>query len=131
MQLEIDALKEAAAWPGADRRILVVLATQLMAAELYQEGFGYFAARSDAAPADALSLALAGAFESRLGGRTEQAIAKLDAATGLDLGLPHYFRGTSLARLPGCAGRAETVVADLEFVLVAKDQFPLGLMRAA
>jgi len=45
--------------------------------------------------------------------------------------MPHYFRGTSLGRLPGCAGRAETVVADLEFVLVAKDQFPLGSMRAA
>ena len=38
MQLEIDALKEAAAWPGADRRTPVVLASQLMAAELYQEG---------------------------------------------------------------------------------------------
>jgi hypothetical protein len=104
MQLEIDALKEAAAWPGADRRTLVVLASQLMAAGLYQEGFGYFAARSDAAPGDALRLALAGAFESRLGGRTEQAIAKLDAATGLDLGLPHYFRGTS-AGAGALAGR--------------------------
>ncbi len=31
MQLQIDALKEAAAWPGAGRRILVVLASQLMA----------------------------------------------------------------------------------------------------
>lgn len=130
MQLKIDALKEAAAWPGADRRTSVVLASQLMAAELYQEGFEYFAARSDAAPADALPLALAGAFESRLDGRTEQAITKLDAAVGLDLGLPHYFRGTSLARLPECAGRAETVAADLEFVLAVRDQFPPGLMRA-
>ncbi len=100
MQLMIDVLKEAAAWPGAGQRTLVVLASQLMAAELHQEGFRYFAARSDAAPADALSLALAGAFESRLDGRTEQAIAKLDAATGLDLGLPHYFRGTSLPGSP-------------------------------
>ena len=131
MQLKIDALKEAAAWPDADRRTPVVLANQLMAAGLYQEGFDYFAARSDSTPTDALSLALAGAFESRLDGRTEQAIAKLDAATGLDLGLPHYFRGTSLARLPGCAGRAETAVADLEFVLAVKDQFPPGLLRAA
>jgi glyoxylase-like metal-dependent hydrolase (beta-lactamase superfamily II) len=130
MQLTIDALKEAAAWPGADQRAIVVLASQLMAAELYQEGFDYFAARSDAAPADALWLALAGAFESRLDGRTEQAIAKLDAATGLDLGLPQYFRGTSLAQMPGCAGRAETVAADLEFVLAARDQFPPGLLRA-
>jgi glyoxylase-like metal-dependent hydrolase (beta-lactamase superfamily II) len=131
MQLKIDALKQAAAWPGADRRTSVVLASQLMTAELYQEGFEYFAARSDAAPADALSLALAGAFESRLDGRTEQAISKLDAATSLDLGLPHYFRGTSLARLPECGGRAETVAADLEFVLAVRDQFPPGLMRAA
>ena len=131
MQLEIDALKEAAAWPGAGQRTIVVLASQLMAAELDQEGFEYFAARSDTVPADALSLALAGAFESRLAGRTEQAIAKLDTATGLDLGLPHYFRGTSLARLPGCAGRAETVATDLEFVLAVKDQFPPGLLRAA
>jgi glyoxylase-like metal-dependent hydrolase (beta-lactamase superfamily II) len=130
MQLMIDALKQAAAWPGADRRTPVVLASQLMAAELYQEGFDYFAARSGRAPADALWLALAGAFESRLDGRAGAAIAKLDAAAGLDLGLPHYFRGTSLARLPGCAGRPETVAEDLEFVLAVKDQFPPGLMRA-
>jgi glyoxylase-like metal-dependent hydrolase (beta-lactamase superfamily II) len=130
MQLKIDALKEAAAWPDADQRTTVVLASQLMAAERYQEGYDYFAARSDSTPTDALSLALAGAFQSRLDGRTEEAIARLDAATGLDLGLPQYFRGTSLARLPECAGRAETVVADLEFVLAVKDRFPPGLMRA-
>ncbi len=130
MQLKIDALKEAAAWPDADRRTPIVLASQFMAAELYQEGFEYFAARSDRVPTDALWLALAGAFESRLDGRVAEAIAKLDAATSLDLGLPHYLRGTSLAQLPGCAGRAETVVADLEFVLAIKDQFPPGLMRA-
>ena len=38
MQLKIDALKEAAAWPGAGQASLVVLASQLMAAELYQKG---------------------------------------------------------------------------------------------
>jgi len=126
MQLEIDALKTAAAWPGANRRTVVVLASQLMAAERYQEGYEYFAARPD----DALSLALAGAFESRLDGRIKEAIVKLDAAAGLDLGLAQYFRGTSLAAQPDCAGRAETVVADLEFVLDVRDQFPPGLMRA-
>jgi glyoxylase-like metal-dependent hydrolase (beta-lactamase superfamily II) len=130
MRLEIDALKKAAAWPGADQRATVVLTTQLMTAELYQEGFDYFAERSDREPADALALALAGAFESRLDGRTEQAIAKLDAAAARGLGLPQYLRGTSLARLPECAGRADTVVADLEFVLAVKNQFPPGMMRA-
>jgi hypothetical protein len=63
VQLKIDALKEAAAWPDADRRTPVVLASQFMAAELYQEGFEYFAARSDRVPADALWLALAGAWQ--------------------------------------------------------------------
>ncbi len=38
MQLKIDALKEAAAGPGAGRRTPVVLASQLMAAGLCQEG---------------------------------------------------------------------------------------------
>ena len=38
MQLKIDVLKEAAAWPGTGRRTPVVLASQLMAAQLYPEG---------------------------------------------------------------------------------------------
>jgi len=126
MLLEIDALKTAAAWPGANRRTIIVLASQLMAAERYLEGYEYFAGRPD----DALWLALTGAFESRLDGRAEAAIDKLDAAAGLDLGLAQYFRGTSLAALPGCAGRAETVAADLEFVLAVRDQFPPGMMRS-
>ena len=33
VQLEIDALKEAAAWPGADRRTPLMLASELMAAQ--------------------------------------------------------------------------------------------------
>jgi hypothetical protein len=38
MPLEIDALNELAAWPGAGRRTPVVLTSQLMAAGLHQEG---------------------------------------------------------------------------------------------
>ncbi len=109
MQLQIDALKEAAPWPGAGRRILVVLATSSWHRAL--PGHRLFATRSGSTPAGALSQALAGAFEPPLGDRAEEAIAKLDATTCLDLGLPHYFRRNSLARLPGCAGRAETVAA--------------------
>ena len=130
MRLEIDTLKEAAAWPDADQQTVMVLASQLMGAGRYQEGFDYFAARADGSPDGALWLALAGAFESRLDGRASEAIAKLDAAVGAGLGLPQYFRGTSLAQLPGCGGRAETAVADLEFVLAVRDQFPPGLLRA-
>ena len=48
VQLGIDALKKAAAWPDAGRRTPVVPASQLMAAALYQEGHppaGLYAAR--------------------------------------------------------------------------------------
>ncbi len=38
MQLKIEALKDAAAWPGPGQRTPVVLASQLMAAEPCQEG---------------------------------------------------------------------------------------------
>jgi hypothetical protein len=129
MQLTIDALKQAATWPGTGQRTPVVLASRLMAAELYQEGLKYFAAHPDAAPAGVLRRALAGAFEFRLDGRTGEAIAKLDPATGPGLGLPHHFRGISPGRLPGCAGRAETVLADLEFVLAANGPVPAWLVE--
>ncbi|GIH52357.1 Metallo-beta-lactamase superfamily protein [Microbispora rosea] len=129
MNEEIAALSQVATWPNADRRTRIVLASQFTAAGLDAEGFGFFAELSSRTPRDGLLLALAGAFQSRLDGQAEAAIAKLDAATTLDLGLPHYYRGISLAGLPGCAGRAETVVADLEFVLMVKEQFPPGFMR--
>jgi len=38
MPLKIDALEDPAVWPGAGQRTPVVLASQFMAAELYQEG---------------------------------------------------------------------------------------------
>ena len=38
MPLKIDALEDPAVWPGAGQRTPVVLASQLMAAEPYQEG---------------------------------------------------------------------------------------------
>ncbi|MGW4985511.1 MBL fold metallo-hydrolase [Streptomyces mirabilis] len=129
MNVEIAALSQAATWPNADRRTRIVLANQFMTAGLDKEGFEFFSALSAQMQGDGLVLALTGVFQSRLEGQAEEAIAKLDAATSLDLGLPHYFRGISLARLPECAGRAETVVADLEFVLMVKDQFPPGFMR--
>ena len=71
------------------------------------------------------------------------AITKLDKAATTDLGLPQYFRGLALAELlpdggraeaelaAGDTGRADQVIADLEFVLAARDQFPVGFLRSA
>lgn len=139
----LGSLKEAASWPGADRNTVVTLATTLVAARADAEGFRYFQDLSERNPADATVQALAGFFAVRAGQDVAAAITTLDKAATTDLGLPQYFRGLALAELlPGAgpseaglaaadAGRAGQVVADLEFVLAVRDQFPVVLLRAA
>src|SRR5712691_8711494 len=139
----LGSLKEAASWPGADRNTVVTLATSLVAARADAEGSRYFQDLSERNPADATAQALAGFFAVRAGHDVAAAIAKLDKAATIDLGLPQYFRGLALAALlPGAGpsgaglaaadtGRADQVIADLEFVLAVRDQFPVVLLRAA
>jgi glyoxylase-like metal-dependent hydrolase (beta-lactamase superfamily II) len=127
----IESLKTAARWPGADRNTTVILATRLAAARADAEGYRYFCELADAQPGQALPLALAGFFQARLGDDADAALAKLDQAATTDLGLPQYFRGLALAGLPPDRRRAEQAIADLEFVLAVRDQFPAMLLRAA
>ena len=82
-------------------------------------------------PGEALPLTLAGFFQARLGEDAGAALAKLDQAAATDLGPPQYFRGLALAGLPPDRRRAEQAVADLEFVLAVRDQFPAMLLCAA
>src|SRR3984893_15781945 len=139
----LGSLKEAASWPGADRNTVVTLATALVAARADAEGSGYFQDLSERTPGDPTALALAGFFQVRAGHDVAAAITRLDKAATMDLGLPQYFRGLALAELlPGAGpsgagpaaadtGRADHVIADLEFALAVRDQFPVGVMRAA
>jgi glyoxylase-like metal-dependent hydrolase (beta-lactamase superfamily II) len=138
----LGSLKEAASWPGADRNTVMTLATALVAARADAEGSNYFQDLSERNPADATAQALAGFFQVRAGHDVAAAIARLDKAATMDLGLPQYFRGLALAELlpggPSEAGlaaadtaRADQVIADLEFVLAVRDQLPVGMLRAA
>jgi glyoxylase-like metal-dependent hydrolase (beta-lactamase superfamily II) len=127
---DIESLKVAARWPGADRATVVILATTLAAAGADADGYAYFQRDADAHPGQALPLALAGFFQARLGGEMDAALAKLDEAAAADLGLPQYFRGLALAALPPDPQRAGQAVQDLEFVLAVRDQFPETLLRA-
>ncbi len=130
-QRDIESLKVAAGWPGADRATLVVLAARLAAAGADADGHQFFQQQADAQPSEAVPLAFAGYFQARLGEDTGAALAKLDQAASADLGLPQYLRGLALASLPPDPDRARQAVTDLEFVLAVRDQFPLGLIRAA
>jgi glyoxylase-like metal-dependent hydrolase (beta-lactamase superfamily II) len=127
---DVESLKTAARWPGADRATIVTLATRLAVLGADAAGYSYFQQEADAHPDQLLLLALAGFFQARLGGDVDAAMAKLDKAADADLGLPQYFRGLALAALPPDPQRAARAVADLEFVLAVRDQFPLLLLRA-
>ncbi len=126
----VDALKVAAAWPGADRATLVTLATVLAATGADQEGYRYFEQLAASQPDQVLPLALAGYFQVRSGADIPAGLARLDDAASRDLGPAQYYRGLALAGLPADAGRAEQAIADLEFVLAVRDQFPSPMLRA-
>ncbi len=128
---DIESLKTAASWPGADRNTTVILATRLAAARTDADGYRYFSGLAAAQPGEALPLAIAGFFQARLGEDVDAALAKLDQAAAAALGPPQYFRGLALAGLPPDRRRAEQAVADLGFVLAVRDQFPPMLLRAA
>ncbi|WP_030452338.1 MBL fold metallo-hydrolase [Herbidospora cretacea] len=123
------ALLRATRWPGVPDRLMALLTVQLLSERRDREGLEHFSALSAERPESAVLQSLAGVFKARVDGPVEEALAALDAAAERELGLPHYFRGTTLASLPGCAGRAEIAVADLEFVLAVRDQFPPGFLR--
>ena len=139
----LGSLKEAAGWPGADRNTMVTLALSLVAARADEEGSSYFQDLSDQNPANATAQALAGFFQIRAGRDLAAAVTKLNEAATIEPGLPQYFRGLALAGLLPSEGpsgtelgaadsaRADQVIADLEFVLAARDQFPVLLLRAA
>ena len=139
----LGSLTEAASWPGADRNTVVTLATTLVAARADAEGSSYFQDLAGRNPADATVQALAGFFAVRAGDDVAAALTTLDQAAAMDAGLPQYFRGLALAGLLSGAGpsgaglaaadtgRADQVIADLEFVLAVRDQFPVALLRAA
>ena len=139
----IGSLKQAVGWPGSHRNTVVTLALSLVAARADAEGSSYFQDLSERNPADATARALAGFFQVRAGHDPADAVTKLDEAATLEPGLPRYFRGLALAKLlpgegqsgtvlaPVDAARAEQVIADLEFVLAARGQFPVLLLRAA
>jgi hypothetical protein len=110
----LGSLREAAGWPGTDRNTVVTLARSLVAARADAEGSSYFQDLSERNPADATAQALAGFFQVRAGHEPATAMTKLGAG----------LAATETAR-------ADQVIADLEFVLAARDQFPVLLLRAA
>src|SRR5215831_8054707 len=80
----IEALKTAASWPGADRATLITLATVLAATGADHDGLSYFAALAASQPDRALPLALAGYFQVRAGEDIPAGVAKLDDAASRD-----------------------------------------------
>jgi glyoxylase-like metal-dependent hydrolase (beta-lactamase superfamily II) len=122
---------------------VVTLGLSLIAARADEEGSSYFQDLSERNPADAIAQALAAFFQLRAGHDLAAAVTRLDQAATIEPGLPQFFRGLALAQLlpkegpygtelaPAATVRAYQVIADMEFVLAARDQLPVLLLRAA
>ena len=138
-QLTLEALQQAVRWPHPDRQAVVALVGQFLATHRDRDGFAYFAERALAQADEPLFQALEGLFQARLTNSQSlihrlpwlnDAIAKLDRAVSQAPGLTTYFRGLVLADVPGLLRRADAAVADLEWVLANRTQFPNGLLRS-
>ncbi len=118
----LEALKVAASWPGADRATLVTLATVLAATGADHDGLRYFEALAASQPDQVLPLSLAGYFQVRAGEDISAGLAKLDDAASRDLGPAQYYRGLALAALSA----ARTLLAQRDHIL-ALDIITAGL----
>jgi glyoxylase-like metal-dependent hydrolase (beta-lactamase superfamily II) len=135
----LEALKEVVRWPKPTIQTVLNLASQFIAARHDREGYSYFRERGEAAPNDPLFRALEGLFQARMAGQVlllrrvawvKDAIVKLDRAAETGHPIARYFRGVALAEVPARFGRAESAVADLQWVLQHRDDFPPGLLRS-
>ena len=131
----LEALKVAASWPGADRATLVTLATVLAATGADHDGLSYFEALAASQPDQVLPLSLAGYFQVRAGEDIPAGLARLDNAASRDLGLAQYYRGLALAALPAeadhAAGRGRPGVRARRPRPVSEQYDPRGLPRAS
>ena len=135
----LEALKEAVRWSTPAIPVILTLTGQYLAAGRDEEAYGYFRERATAAPDEAIFGALEGLFQTRMAGHVfllrrlawvKDAIAKLDRAADTGHPVARYLRGVTLAELPARFGRAESAVAELEWVLQHQDGFPPGLRRS-
>jgi glyoxylase-like metal-dependent hydrolase (beta-lactamase superfamily II) len=135
----LEALKAVVRWPTAATSVILALTGQYLAGGYNEEAYGYFRERAAAQPDQAIFLALEGMFQARMAGQVfllrrvawvKDAIAKLDRAASTGHPVARYLRGVALAELPARFGRAESAVADLEWVLQHRDGFPPGLRRS-
>ncbi len=136
--LELEALEEVVRWPNPAPQAVLALAQQFMAARRDREAYTYFRERANAQPDQPLFLALEGMFQARTAGEVsllrrvdwvKEAIGKLDRAASAGHPMARYFRGLVLAELPARFKKAESAVADLEWVLENREQFPIGFRR--
>jgi glyoxylase-like metal-dependent hydrolase (beta-lactamase superfamily II) len=135
----LEALKEAVRWPNPSIAAVLNLTSQFIAARRDVDGYRYFHERAEAAPDEPLFRGLDGLFQARMAGQVfllrraswvKDAIAKLDRAADTGHPIARYCRGVALAELPARFGRAESAVADLQWVLERQDHFPPGLRRS-
>jgi glyoxylase-like metal-dependent hydrolase (beta-lactamase superfamily II) len=135
----LQALKEVVRWPQPAIPTVLNLTSQFIAARRDRDAYDYFHERGEAAPNEPLFRALEGLFQARMAGQVfllrrvawvKDAIVKLDRAAETGHPIARYLRGVALAEVPARFGRAESAVAELQWVLQHQEDFPPGLLRS-
>jgi glyoxylase-like metal-dependent hydrolase (beta-lactamase superfamily II) len=128
--VELELLKQAAAWPAASEVTVLSLLGHYTAAGRDSEAQRYFEQRTRQDPERPLFLALDALFRARLAGEVpllrrlswvKESIAMLDRAAARDPGLSRLIRALVLAQLPDRFGQAERATEELRFLLEAGD----------
>jgi glyoxylase-like metal-dependent hydrolase (beta-lactamase superfamily II) len=135
---ELDSFKTVAAFPKAEDAVVLVAAEQFMAARRDYDGYLFFKKLSAAQPHRPLLLSLQGMLQARVADAVpllsrvawvDEAIGKLDRGAAGAPVLGRYLRGLVFAQLPSRFAKAGVAVADLEFSIRHRSEFPFDPER--
>jgi glyoxylase-like metal-dependent hydrolase (beta-lactamase superfamily II) len=135
----LDSLEKLAAFPNAEKVVVLAAMQEFMASHREWEGYAYFGKLAREQPSQAAFFgSLQAAMQARVAedvpllkrvAWVEDAIAKLDAGAAADPLLGRFGRGVVFAALPERFGKWQQAVDDLNACLAHRDAFPLELDR--
>jgi glyoxylase-like metal-dependent hydrolase (beta-lactamase superfamily II) len=135
----LDSLETLAAYPNAEKVVVLAAMQEFMTSHREWEGYAYFGKLAHDQPDQAaLFGSLQAAMQARVADQVpllkriawvDDAIAKLDAGVAADPLLGRFGRGVVFAALPERFGKWQQAVEDLNACLAQRDALPLDLDR--
>lgn len=137
---DLVALQRVVGWDGTPLEPVVLLLSEYLRAERFDEGHRYFAERAARSPDVPIFAAAEALFAVQLADRVpllrrkryvDEALAALDRAADRDPGASRLLRAMVSAQVPALFGRAESAAAELEAMTTEGSGLPAGSLRPA